>query len=330
MAEEEKLAERGQRPLVGRIFLNANLDVKLKGPQKQRQDINGIISVAPETGQWKFITHGHNARVSPDGKRLVFLRSVIPNKPPHGTSEFWTHDLTTQQTEVRVLDDGENLFASSDRGYLRTGHPALWSSDSKQIVASVSRATADNTHVEFVTRLANRDGSGWTKMSLRETDEVNDWSPDGKWLAVVTKREPPFNSGYQLYRMRPDGSEELRLTKNGLNCYPRFSPDSQKILYLHQTARDGNSLRVIGVNGKGDREIVRENEKGLGSVEDACWSPDGRKLVVVRFDWKLDETGNGTEPVNYRIEIMDNDGTNGHELSLADASIRSVDYPGWR
>src|SRR5689334_1363037 len=99
-AEEEKPPELGQRTLLGRIFLNANLDVKLKGPQKQHQDINGIISVASETGRWDFITHGHNARVSPDGKRLVFLRSVIPDKPPHGTNDFWTHDLTPQQTEL--------------------------------------------------------------------------------------------------------------------------------------------------------------------------------------------------------------------------------------
>ncbi len=315
----------------GRIFLNASLDVRLKGPQRRHQDINGIIAVDPETGRWEFVTHGSNARVSPEGKRLVFVRSVIPNKPPNGTGEFWTHDLTTQQTEIRVLDDGENLFSSSDRGDIMTGHPVIWSPDGKQIVASVCRTTRDGTYRKFVARLANRDGSGWTKLPLRQaTDEVNDWSPDGKWLVVVSKREPPFNSGYQLYRMHPDGSEELRLTKDGLNCYPRFSPDSRKILYVHQTAKAGNSLHVIHVDGTSDREIVREDEEGSGSVEDACWSPDGGWLAVVRFDSKLDENGKRGRPHNYRIEIMDTDGTNGRELSLADARIISVDYPDWR
>ncbi len=211
-----------------------------------------------------------------------------------------------------------------------TGHPVMWSPDGKQIIASVIREAGDGTFFKVVARLANRDGSGSTKLLMRELDEINDWSGDGQWFAVVTKREPPFGRGYQLYRMRPDGTEELRLTKDGLNCYPRFSPDSQKILYLHQTAKDGNSLHVVDLDGKNDREILRE--EGVVGVESGCWSPDGRRLAVQRANYQPGGKRLYAKPgeSNWWLEIMDTDGTNRRKLSLVGAKIIWVDQPDWR
>ena len=59
----------------------------------------------------------------------------------------------------------------------------------------------------------NADGSGATKLPIPDTDEVDDWSPDGRWLVTVSDRHPPHGSGYQLYVMRPDGTEQRRLTE---------------------------------------------------------------------------------------------------------------------
>jgi hypothetical protein len=50
----------------------------------------------------------------------------------------------------------------------------------------------------------------------------------------------------------------------------------------------------------------------------------------VRFDWEQDENGKRMGSRNYRIEVMDTDGTNRHEVSLVNAKLNSVDYPDWR
>ena len=104
-------------------------------------------------------------------------------------------------------------------------------------------------------RRINRDGSGLTKLPIPETDEIDDWSPDGKWFVTVSNRDATHGVsgiGYQLYRMRPDGTEQLRLTKEGRNCFPRFSPDGQRIVYHRDymvSKRDADELHVMDVDG---------------------------------------------------------------------------------
>ena len=95
----------------------------------------------------------------------------------------------------------------------------------------------------------NADGSGAIKIPIPETDEVDDWSPDGHWLVTVSDRHPPRGSGYQLYIDAPDGTEQRRLTEGkGLNCYPRFSPDGRQIAYLHQE-HGINTLWIVNIDG---------------------------------------------------------------------------------
>jgi hypothetical protein len=48
-----------------------------------------------------------------------------------------------------------------------------------------------------------------------ETDRVDDWSPNGRWLVTQSDRHPPHGSGFQLYLMRPDGTGQRRLTEGG-------------------------------------------------------------------------------------------------------------------
>ena len=107
----------------------------------------------------------------------------------------------------------------------------------------------------------NADGSGATKLPIPETDEVDDWSPDGHWLVTVSDRHPPHGRGYQLYLMHPDGTDQRRLTEGrGLNVHPRFSPDSRRVAYLHQE-RGSNSLWVVNIDGSGRRRVLQDRER---------------------------------------------------------------------
>ncbi|MEJ7637889.1 MAG: hypothetical protein WKF75_07895 [Singulisphaera sp.] len=164
----------------------------------------------------------------------------------------------------------------------------------------------------------NTDGSGATKLPIPETDEVHDWSSDGRWLVTVSDRHPPHGSGYQLYLMRPDGTDQRRLTEDrGLNVCPRFSPDGRRIAYLHQE-RGENSLWVVNIDGSGRRQVFQEvNDTSPGQV---CWSPDGKALAYKLEDWQRDENGkkfiSDGEKANPRIAIMDDDGKNSRPLNL--------------
>jgi Tol biopolymer transport system component len=314
-AEEHKQEDVIKKPVSGRIYLYAYMNVKSKGTNSD-QEMHAIIAIDPETGQWeKIIDNGHDPRVSPDGKSLVYSIFKDPDKDSKEHREIWNYDLKSKNKRLIYIDAG--CYS--------------WSPDGKNLVNTKGHKTADEKS-EDDTRLLSIDGSKNTKLPIPETDEVDDWSRDGKWFVTVTNRKPPFGKGYQLYRMRPDGSEELRLTNDGLNCYPRFSHDSRQIVYLHQTAKDGNSLHVMDVDGQNDREIIRE--EGPAGVEAGCFSPDDRHLAVVQFTWQL---RNGEkvlgdakpEDNNWRIEIMDADGKNRRELKLPDTEIMWLGHPDW-
>src|SRR5579883_973455 len=62
-------------------------------------------------------------------------------------------------------------------------------------------------------------------------DRYPRWSPDGRWLAFVSEREPKKKA--QLYVMPTSGGEATRLTdlKAGVSA-PAWSPDVTRIAFL--------------------------------------------------------------------------------------------------
>jgi Tol biopolymer transport system component len=296
-------------PKKGRIFLYASLLVKKSGEESE-QRVRGIIAVDPETGKWKKITgSGHSQRVSPDGETLIFVRD----------DAIWNCDTKGADNPGKISELG--------------GLP-IWSPDGKRLLTSQVTFAKEPGKEKSVTQtwLMDSDGSNARKLPLPKTDEVDDWSRDGKWLVTVSDRHPPHGRGYQLYLMRPDGTRQRRLTKDGLNCYPRFSPDSCKIVYCHQTAKEGNSIHVVDVDGKNARAIMKEED--LVSPAFACWSPDGKRLAVVRFTWELDEKGRrigkAAADADYHLVIMDGDGKHRRRLALADARVTWLGHADWR
>jgi Tol biopolymer transport system component len=118
-----------------------------------------------------------------------------------------------------------------------------------------------------------------------------------------------------------------------LNVYARFSPDGKKVLFLRQTAKAGNSIWTMDLDGKNAKEIVKE--VGLASPHGAFWSPDGKQLAVVLFNWELGDDGKrvlrGGSDADYRIELMNADGTDRRPLKLQGAKFVFIGSLGdWR
>ena len=335
--DEEKPAEQGKKPLSGRVFFQGT--VKVKGNTAAQC---GIFAVDPETGRCEtIIKDGGGFRVSPDGKSIAFDKQTVATSSATSSvslSEIWTYDLATHAT-ARILDDGKNLFPATDgqmaKRKLFSGRP-IWSPDGRQVVASACRWSDDpkkpNQHIA---RRVNRDGSGLTRLPIPETDEIEDWSADGKWFVTMSDRDPSPHVGYQIYRMHPDGTEQLQLTQRARNCYPRFSPDGRHVVYHRDywmSHRYEFELRVMDVDGANDHVVLRNAE--LVNFEGACWSPDGRHLAVVWYTEVLGKDGVKSrrlgDEARHRIEIMDADGTNRREIKFSDAIPDYICCLDWR
>jgi Tol biopolymer transport system component len=300
----------------GRLYVSAALRYKPEGKDQEEKHYNLIIAIDPDTGKWQQITEqGNFGRVSPDRQTLVFGRG----------DAIWNCDTGGSNNPGKISD--------------RSGRP-IWSPDGKYLVATKQENLDKDNEKDRKTPAwrdetwrIDADGANPTRLPIPDTDSVEDWSPDGQWFVTCSDRHPPYGHGYQLYLMKTDGTQQRRLTRGGLNVYARFSPDGRKIVYSRQTAKEGNSIWVVNVDGKNAREIIKE--VGLASPDSAFWSPDGKQLAVVLFDWEVDEKGRkfvgDAEKAHFRIEIMDADGTNRRELKLPDAKFVFIQALGdWR
>jgi Tol biopolymer transport system component len=285
----------------GRIYLTANLEVKRAG-QDEAERLQGVlIAVDPESGKWQKITdQGYNPRISPDGETVVFVKHS-------DRSEIWNCDTGGSNNPGKISD---------------WGSLPIWSPDGKSLVTTQGRFI-EKKGWDDQTWQFDADGGNARKLPIPATDEVDDWSRDGKWFVTVSDRHPPHGHGYQLYVMHPDGTDQRRITKDGLNCYPRFSPDSKWIVYLHQTRKEGNSIWVVDVDGKNAHCILKED--GGITPDYACWSPDGKHLAVLRFT-----TGVDLKHADYHLQIMDADGGNPRTLKLAGATVTWLGHGDWR
>ncbi len=289
----------------GQIYVSVSLRYKPEGKDNEER-VDGIIALDPITGKWhKLADKGYDCRVSPDRQTLVFSRD----------NTIWNCGTGDTNSPARISD--------------QSGRP-IWSPDGKYLVATKQEFVGGRWKCE-TWRIDASYGANPVRLPITDSDWVDDWSADGQWFLIGTDRHPPHGRGYQLYVTKTDGTQERRLTEGGLNVHARFSPDGRKIVYLRQTAREGNSIWVMDTDGKNAREM--SSADGANDPQGAFWSPDGKQLAIIQFDAERGEKGQRIlrPDANHRIEIMDADGTNRRELKLADAKVGFIGAPGdWR
>jgi len=131
---------------------------------------------------------------SPDGNWVAF-----------GLGEWFQMRRTGTAKIMRVRRDGTGAEALTD-GSVHSGFPS-YSADGKQIVF---RVLGQNVAGLRILNLEDRT----TRVLTTEYDNLPDWSPDGKRI-VFTRRVDAVN--FDIYTIRPDGSDLQRLTTNRAN-----------------------------------------------------------------------------------------------------------------
>jgi Tol biopolymer transport system component len=94
----------------------------------------------------------------------------------------------------------------------------------------------------------------------------------------------------QLWRMKPDGSEQEQVTSDEFNnWFPHISPDGQWIVFLsyekdvkgHPENKDV-MLRIMSLR-ETKISVLAKLFGGQGTINVPSWSPDSRRLAFVSY-----------------------------------------------
>lgn len=118
------------------------------------------------------------------------------------------------------------------------------------------------------------DGGGLVNLT-REPDLYYglQWSPNGKKLAYV-QLNPNGQPGQNIFVVSANGQDKIRLTPDGQNFEPQWSPDGSKILF---TSQRGNLMHLYVVNADGSN--LQQLTQGEQNDYRGKWSPDGSKII---------------------------------------------------
>ena len=203
-----------------------------------------------------------NARVSPDGRRIVF--TLLGDQ----SQDVWIHDIE-RGTTTRLTFKGNNLFP-------------IWSPDGKWIAFSSDRDGRMSVYRK------PSDGSGEAELLLGANDRkfmTDSWSPDGRYLALGTGTNYTDIAILAL----EDGKTTEFLHTDQDESSPSFSPDGRWIAY--QSDESGqNEIYVRPFPGPGGKWQISAR-----GGEEPYWSRDGSRIFFLHDEkiWAADVQSDG-------------------------------------
>jgi Tol biopolymer transport system component len=208
-----------------------------------------------------------------DGSDNTFLvnepgrGAMWPVISPDGTKIAY-HSYTSEEIIVMNTD-------GSNRRVVGHGLVPRWSPDGSKLVYHSNR---DGDMEIFMADI----NSGTEQQLTRNgsSDTQAHFSPDGRMIAFTSGRDGVKDSeGYteaRLYVMNADGSNQKRLSTNeaDLGRSNPWSPDSRRLAY-----GGNNKITLIDADGRNEETI-----DGHSGYAQACWSPDGKKVLATGGD----------------------------------------------
>ncbi|EGI76207.1 PD40 domain-containing protein [Hylemonella gracilis] len=195
---------------------------------------------------------------SPDGEWIVF-----------GVGEWFTQRGRGRAKLMRVRRDGSGLEQLTDDSIFNAGFPS-YSADGKEVVFRIANEDPKSASLgglavlNLETRQIRRITAGYDNMPI--------WSPDGSRILFNRGVRNPNSiwSNFDLYTVRPDGSDLQRLTSHpASDGHPVWTPDGKQILYnsgmagyrdeachYDQTFQPYGQLFVMDADGRNKRQIT--------------------------------------------------------------------------
>jgi TolB protein len=186
---------------------------------------------------------------SPDGKRIAFsLHGFAPRDTGGGS----TADIAL----INADGSGLTILTPGDGNY---GFPA-WAPDGKRIVYRAAGARRGLLIMDLETRQS-------TPLTDNMHDNLPAWSPDGALIVFTSKRD----GDYEIYTIRPDGSNLRRLTQSpGNDAHNAWSPDGKWLAFACSQGgyKDESALHLRNPQSYGEICVMRADGSDIRVLTD--------------------------------------------------------------
>ncbi|MEZ0578331.1 DUF5050 domain-containing protein [Nocardioides sp. MH1] len=159
--------------------------------------------------------------------------------------------------------------------------------------------------VQFEIYTMNPDGTGVRQITSSAGDSLDpSYSPDGTHIVFTSDRDG-IND---IYTMRSDGSDVVRLTDNGPvgDVTPSYSPDGTRIVFASGRDEPAGDIYSMKVDGT---DVIRLTDDPVYDVFPR-YSPDGSHIVYQHDDG-----------LAARVHVMNADGTEQTDISAGQTDL---------
>jgi len=202
-----------------------------------------------------------------------------------GKSVFFSHN----DTRVGITNNSR-IFKVPVEG----GTPTLLTEKAPSFWHGVSRSeknilyTAQRNGEWDIYKLPTAGGEELRLTDAAGLDDAPEYSFDSKLIYFSSHR----TGRVQLYRMKPDGTEQEQLTNDEFdNWYAHPSPDGKWLVYMayledqkgkHPSGKEVK-LRLLNLKTKQIKDLTEPFVGGQGALNAPCWSPDSKRIVFVSY-----------------------------------------------